>query len=96
MGRARRYAAYVLAERIDGRIVGQVYTSLPPAERKVARAKARGLRATITLVELVPVGIGLEIERLERPKAQARQGLRHDLHPTSGPAGPDVSLVVMG
>lgn len=60
MGRARRYAAYVLAERIDGRIVGQVYTSLPPAERKVARAKARGLRATITLVELVPVGIDLD------------------------------------
>lgn len=45
-------------------------------------------RKDMTPEELV--NIGLEIERLERPKAQARQGLRHDLHPTSGPAGPDV------
>lgn len=58
--RRHRYALYVLAERADGRIVGQVYTSLHPAERKVARTRERGLRATMSLVELRPIGLELD------------------------------------
>lgn len=55
--RARRHdhGVLVLAERRDGVVVSQVFADLPAAERKVARTRARGLSASLTLVRLLPV-----------------------------------------
>lgn len=60
LARRHQFAIYVLSERADGRIVGQVYTSLPAAERKAARTRERGLHAVLSLVELRPVGLELD------------------------------------
>ncbi len=59
LARRHEYGVYVLAERADGRVCGQVFTSLPAAERKVSRARERGLAATMTLVRLVPTTVAL-------------------------------------
>lgn len=60
LARRHDYALYVLAERADGRLMGQVFTSLPAAERKVTRTRDRGLHASMTLVRLVPVRAAIE------------------------------------
>lgn len=53
--RRKVYAVLVAAERADGRVVTQVYTSLHAAERRVVRSRERGLSAWVELVRLVPV-----------------------------------------
>lgn len=53
--RRKVYAVLVAAERADGRVVTQVYTSLHAAERRVLRTRERGLSAWVEMVRLVPV-----------------------------------------
>lgn len=57
LARARRhdYALAVTYERADGRVCVALVTTMLAAERKVLRTRARGLRAEVTLVRLVPV-----------------------------------------
>lgn len=54
---ARRvdYAVLVVAQRRDGVLVSQVFTTLAAAEKKVTRTRDRGLLASLTLVRLTPV-----------------------------------------
>ena len=60
--RARRhdYALLVVSQRRDGVVVSQVFTSMHPAERKLARCRERGLPASMTLVRLVPAAVSID------------------------------------
>lgn len=49
------FAVVVRSERRDGVTVEQVYTTLGAAQRKIRTVRDRGLRASATLVRLVPV-----------------------------------------
>lgn len=60
LARRHDYALRVVTERSDGVLVTQLFTSMHPAERKVARARERHLRAHITLVKLTAVPFDLE------------------------------------
>lgn len=55
LARRHDYALRVVTERSDGVLVTQLFTSMHPAERKVARTRERGLRAHVTLVKLTAV-----------------------------------------
>lgn len=63
LARARRHdhGLLVTAERADGVVTQQIYTNLPAASRKVAKVRARGLAAALTLVRLVPVVGSVEV-----------------------------------
>ena len=60
--RAKRvdYALLVVAQRADGVLMAQVYTTMRPAARKVRATRERGLAASMTLVRLQPVASSVD------------------------------------